>query len=262
MKQYIFSTIFMVISFSISAQPKQLKTDVEQAIQNGQKWMKNNKASLGIESYIVYNLLERRFQQPKVANKKQLLSDNEEEAKALKPFYRLMDNNASLTKEELAKVEGRIDKLVTKAIWCDQYPLPDNYLADLEVLYLRGKHRLTHAYLATLFIQENNNSIIETAEYKELEQKITKSMQEFLTSNDVTSDVWIEAIALMLYAGQHQKISDAYIQRVLEAQDASTGGWKNYPNSAETNHHTTALALWALLEYNNKPIKNIRWIQH
>ncbi len=146
----------------------------------------------------------------------------------------------------------QIEAVVMRALYCDRFSLPANYLELLEQLADAGGYSLTHAALARKLACDNG--CLSAAAAATLDERLTRGLHALLERPSVNPryeelDVRYEALAVLLDLVDNRAVTDAEFDRVV-AEQLSDGGWK-----AEADHgsslHPTVLALWALLAREN-----------
>lgn len=170
----------------------------------------------------------------------------------LYPFARLYDEGWK-KQFDGNRLEGisPADETVLRCLYCDTLPLQDSLLFRLNRLYENGGYDLTHAYLAILFLKRNTCDHYFTGDMISLEEKLVTALQQIILSEPVTSDLRIESMAFLLYGGKREYISEKRIRKLIRKQQKN-GSWTD-PHKPDPLlvDHTTALALWTLLEWKN-----------
>ena len=70
-------------------------------------------------------------------------------------FERLMYPDRSVDMDRIRSIRNRIDMFTTRALYCDQITLEDNYQAGLRETAQFGAYSLTHMGLASQWLREN-----------------------------------------------------------------------------------------------------------
>ena len=187
---------------------------------------------------------------------KKTASDNESVS-----FMRLLLPGNFLDTQNISRWSF-LDKITLAALYCDLFPVPDNYLrklnsyADTSDIYL-----ITHCSLALQFLHENKCFSSENSEYKELHTRLIKKTTVFLDSTETVNDPYVESVMMLSYVGVRGNIRESYIQKILKAQ-LPDGGWSRnkIKNYIKSDDHTTVLAVWALSAYSNSRDSTVTWI--
>ncbi|MDZ4844787.1 MAG: hypothetical protein SH857_04470 [Chitinophagales bacterium] len=147
-----------------------------------------------------------------------------------------------------------LDGLTLWSMFCNKFPLPDNYLKILHENAEMGDYEMTHAALQLGNIL--NTQCVKPGEATEaLREKLVKGLVNEMNSNiefKSSDDLKYQCMAMLYYLGKGNMIKDEQIQLLLKNQ-LSNGGWApNAKEGGEANVHTSVLALWVLLEYQNR----------
>lgn len=179
-------------------------------------------------------------------------------------FLRLTDKETRCpTWQDVQDVTSPIDSITLQALWSDKlHPIKSDFYRSLIKMSQAGSYDLTHAVLACIWLEETKYASVENdpvfAETKLL--LINKIKNELLHKVSFWNDVEIEAVALLLYAGEYSSVKREWITQIIEQQRAD-GGWSFDQGTEPSIPHTSALAIWALEQYRNKTASNTRWIQ-
>ncbi len=146
------------------------------------------------------------------------------------------------------------DDIIIPALYCEAHTIPDNTLINIFAFENASDYNLTHRYLAMLFLK--NRNCLNKEEYDinssilEASEKIIKEAKEA-----AFNDLYSERVAFLFFGGFENMIQDNWIEIIIENQEES-GGWSTLKYSEyfgqEENPHTTALSVWALVEYTGK----------
>lgn len=139
---------------------------------------------------------------------------------------------------------ARYDAWLLEALSCQERSLTPSVQDTLLSFENSFGYDLTHTYIALSYIQRRGCEI-EGVSLPETLSTIENKMAEEEAQKRVFSDISVERSALLLWGGRTDLVSDVWLERVKEAQDVS-GGWGE--NGGAPNPHTTALALWTLVQ--------------
>jgi len=164
-------------------------------------------------------------------------------------YYRvLIDGNTDVAVDYsiLTGREKFFDDIILPPLYCQKQPIPEATLKKIFESENLAGYDLTHHFLSLQLMKENQclgeqkikTAMDEAAQYMRTEQVVSSF-----------SDLFAERIAFLQYGGYEDSIKDQWIQTIIENQSPS-GAWKD-PNYFEKidNPHTTALAVWALVQY-------------
>jgi hypothetical protein len=162
----------------------------------------------------------------------------------LKIFRRIADYNNTVDKTDFNAVVDEIDSVTVPALYADQWTVPDSYPFALINAKNSGGYMMTHALLATIWLQENDCNIslpdnfIETLYYD----------NAVLTETGLpVTDIKLEAAAFLYEAGQGNLVNPNFAENIIATQNPD-GGWSlssGTPNGS--NWHPSVLALMTLL---------------
>lgn len=194
---------------------------------------------------------------------------HEPEASPVRPelaaiYRRLDDPRARATREEIAALDTAVDRIVASALHCDRIGLPPDWPDVLREAARRGGYALTHSVLAAEWTIENDClpwealSSVHSEQMRRLELLVA-TRDDLAERSPQSTDLWIEALAMLYYAGAGSRVHPEWVRGVVEAQRAD-GGWPLHPEAPHSHPHPTALALWVLLENLQPEAEPIRWI--
>lgn len=124
-----------------------------------------------------------------------------------------------------------------------------NYYANK--LYKLGGYESTHTYFSLFVLFKRNHTLKPDFKLKYILDSSRKKTIALAKSKATTTDLRIEAIA-MLSEEDIGFINSDDIYFILNSQN-DDGSWCNAPTEGEQNKmHTTVLALWALVNWINK----------
>jgi hypothetical protein len=187
------------------------------------------------------------------------------------PFYRIYRddwkiNNLTLTRradsrEEvkgLAKIFGKdtmlyeaeerigrimtdpTDDVVLKALYCDGGSYDD---FDYELLSIikddEGGYGDTHYLLSLLFLERLK--CISASMIDQDKQAVIQNIFMAEMRDDEFSDLFVERIVLLYWAGQNDKIKLEWINKIVQ-NIQKDGGWKKNVNTSGSDPHATGLA--------------------
>jgi len=162
----------------------------------------------------------------------------------LKVYRRIADHNNTADETDFNAVVDIMDIITVPALYSDQSSPPENYPSVLINAKNSGGYMMTHALLATIWLQENNCNISLPEYFMETLYHDTAALTE--RSIPVTDDA-IEAAAFLYQAGQGNLVHPDFAENVIAAQN-SDGGWSwvsGTPN--DSDWHPSVLALMFLL---------------
>lgn len=188
-----------------------------------------------------------------------------EPATMFEVFRRLVDPGATVDVARIAALESPIDRISASAIHCDRIPLPADWIEILRRASRMGAYALTHAVAAAGWSLENGcvsplQLAALRAEQIRLLEQLIEARNELERRHAAASDIWIEAVAMLFYADAGDRVRPEWIEAVLDLQWPN-GGWPAHPRASEADPHTTALALWVVLEVLEPDAPRVQWLR-
>ena len=174
----------------------------------------------------------------------QVIAESPQEAPLLRVFRRIADYDNPLQPKDLQAVSTDVDCITVPALYCNRLGLPDNYFMTLGEAASNGNYLLTHALLATIWIQENG---YEASLPDGFTESLCNATAALIGSDPVVSDLEVESAAFLYLAGHGSLVDNAFIQCVLSNQNID-GGWFVLSDApGNSTWHATVLALLLLL---------------
>jgi hypothetical protein len=228
-----------------SPQPTNQKTDnkLEVAINNAISYIDQTQEPYAL---LMLNVLYRQFGIPEFNDT--LQSYDEILSSSSQPLLRLLrriaDHNNTVDDADFNAVVNEVEDLTVPALYADQRSPPDDYEFALMNAKNSGGYMMTHALLATIWLQENNGNtplpenFIETLYYD----------TAALTENGLpVTDLALEAAAFLHEAGQGDLVNPEFAENVIATQNPD-GGWSLLSGTPSgSNWHPSVLALMFLL---------------
>ena len=176
-------------------------------------------------------------------------------------WRRIADYDTSTVKpEDFDAVTDPLDRLTIPALFSDRKSLPDDYVDRLTNAMATGfdaaskspdaanindgAYLLTHALLATIWLQNNNCSL-------ELPEDFTSTLYEMnaalIGDGQQVDDIQLETAAFLYEAGQGNLVNPNFEQNVIDAQFTDGGWFADQEAPHKTDWHPSVLALMFLL---------------
>jgi len=228
---------------------------LQQAVKNAITYLKQTQDPTGL---LMLNVIYRQFGiaefNDSLQRYDQLLASNPDPL--LRISRRIADYNTSAVQpEDFNSVTDQLDRLTVPALYSDRISLPDDYLSqltdamDIGFFYAEhsinsGSYLLTHALLATIWLQNNHCSL-------QLPEDFTSTLYQenaaLIGDGSQVDDIELEAAAFLYQAGQGNLVNPVFVQNVIAAQ-FTDGGWSATRDTpSNTNWHPSVLALMILL---------------
>lgn len=174
-----------------------------------------------------------------------------------------------LTSAILEKLGVSLQGALLRAMYCDQVPVTAEFVAEvlkqIKETEFKGQpnsyggYIVSHMILACQWLEELGcaEGMQELAEAKPGFADILAAMAE---DQGITTDLGMEAVALMYYIGAADKVKPEWIQAVAEAQ-LPDGAWERQKGKGQPMGHSTAFGLWILLENALPDAEDIAWLR-
>ncbi|HXH19537.1 MAG TPA: hypothetical protein VNJ07_10690 [Chitinophagales bacterium] len=144
-----------------------------------------------------------------------------------------------------------INGLTAWSIFCRKFPPPDTIVNILDKNADLGEYEMTHAalQLANLMQQE---CLKPNEKTEKLKKKLVMLLEKQINSDaelEYSDDLKYESMAMLYYLGEGNKVTEKHIRYIIENQQ-NNGTWSGSSKLNSQPHiHTSAIALWILLEY-------------
>jgi hypothetical protein len=206
---------------------------LQQAVKNAITYLKQTQNPIGL---LMLNVIYRQFGITEFTDSlqryDQLLAANPDPMSRI--FRRIADyNNSAVQPDDFNSVTDQLDRITVPALYSDRRTLPDDYLSQLieamdsGILYAQqstknsGCYLLTHALLATIWLQNNNCNL-------QLPEDFTSTLYQanaaLIGDGSQVNDIQLEAAAFLYEAGQGNLVNPTFVQNVIAAQ-FTDGGW-------------------------------------
>lgn len=164
---------------------------------------------------------------------------------------RVLDASTRIDPALLKELVSPVNRITHPALHARELPLPAKYATRLRRATERGGYDLTHAGLALIWLAENEQR---TAVEEPFFDEVAAAMAALLDPADGVDDLEIESATFLHALDRGGLVPRAFIEAVVAAQQED-GGWPSAPGATPptSNDHTSALALWLLLEATRPP---------
>jgi hypothetical protein len=228
---------------------------IEQATKNAINYLRQTKDPTGL---LMLNVLYRQFGiaafNDSLKRFDEVLEANPEPINRV--FRRIADCNTTIVNSDLNYVTDQLDRLTVPALYSDTLPLPDDYTARMTdalssgIIYAQqstknsGCYLLTHALLATIWLDNNNCSVNLPEGFK---STLYQTNAGLIGDGLIVNDIQLEAAAFLYEAGQGGLVPKFFINNVVASQYVD-GGWAlSQDNPSISDWHPSILALIILL---------------
>ena len=251
MNKKLLIAICAVIACSLIAIPILLTlsnptSELDNAIQKAINYFEDFHEPYGL---LMLNVMYRRFGIQEFADSLQRYDqaalDLPQKTSILRLFRRIADHNNQIEPGDLENIAYEADRLTMAALYCDRHELPANYTDMFETAVSKGEYFLTHALLASIWIQENGCTLPFSQSYID---EMYKANAALINDDPVVDDLELEAASFLYLAGQGSLVDENFVDCVLAVQNED-GGWFESSSDPEfvSYGHTTVFALMFLL---------------
>lgn len=180
-------------------------------------------------------------------------------------YRRIDDPLAFVAAHRIAALPTPIDRTTARALHCDRIPLPGDWIEVLRKGSLAGGYALTRSVLATEWSVENgcrSRQDVAALRADQIAWLVTfvSRRHELSEEFEAITDMWIEAVAMLHYIGAGDMVRREWVEELVRIQN-DDGGWSRNPYQSRSDPHTTALALWVLLEHLEPDSPPTTWIR-
>ena len=248
------------------AQENTLEDSIDHAIQKAIMWLVDDPSHLKAETYIVYELLERKFNAPPICNKEEFFASIQKDSNRFRkiyPFLRLAYPDIPYRDDIFSTIRNEMDLITLQPIWSDYLTVDTSTLFKSYRQHIeRGGYLMTHVFLNCLLFREKNHSICREPELLRLEAIAERKMHEYIQQHPYPGDITIEALCFLSFADRvNLKDYTPFISKLVQVQ-LENGAWYYDQFRAIEEQHTVILALWLLYEYIYPETINMKWTQH
>ena len=179
-------------------------------------------------------------------------------------FGRLADNAFHVDKALFPKDAFDLNRFLARALYCDQHPVDAAFIQQLLDLYEADGARPTPGYIATHVILASQwlRELACNTAFPELEAAwsgFAELLETIINRENAETDLAFEAIMLLYYIGEGNRVWDAWVDTVRALQ-RPTGAWGYRPEDPD-HGHPTVLALWVLLEQALPGAEKEAWVR-
>ncbi len=240
MKNILFCFFFLTGAFSKTY--SQTWEKVEKRILAGKNYLEEKGNEVDPQYEILKSFFKRKFSLNCTPVNEKLIQGN------LLVFRRIYDKKAILPKKLFEELEHPLDRLTFQALYCNQTKFNlKEYLVQIDSIWNKSSLEASHCLLAITWLQENG--CCTPKELEPLKKKISTYLQKVIAENKVEHyDQRFEAIAVLLYSGFGNAIGSKELNEIIDLQ-LPDGSWPINSRLKTGNDHTTAMAMWALMEF-------------
>ena len=177
-------------------------------------------------------------------------ADSDFMAQFNKAFKKLHDDSFRVDKpvfDNMVRVRHSFNSNSMRALYCDQFPLPIDFLESLSKAVDDGAYHTTHAGFQLQIAVNNGCLDTSAAEVKAIMNKLVLRLQDVANNDTANVDICIEAMAVLVFLGRSELLSRNWVHYILNRQ-LSDGGFPATSLDTVSHPHTSGLALWVLLE--------------
>lgn len=156
-------------------------------------------------------------------------------------YGRLADPTYTPEPDVFTQATG-LDSLLLAALYCDKHAWDTAaYQRQLQTTLNQGEYNATHVLLCLVFLQEHQCR--DGKLHRQALADARKTNYTMLKERNAWDDIRIESAAILLHTGQ--PLPQSWVREIINLQHTD-GGWGLHPGQAQSDPHTTILALWVL----------------
>ena len=144
----------------------------------------------------------------------QLLASNPSDLVEDQLFSRISVPNEQASAADLAQDTNVLDQITLPALYSNVLALPSDYSTMLQNYTNSGGYMMTHALLATIWLQENNCTVSLPTGFM---QSLYNDTAALIGNSSTVTDLQIEAAAMLNQAGQGNLVNSAFLQNIMAA---------------------------------------------
>ena len=195
-------------------------------------------------------VMHRRFQIEQFADALRryddVLADQPEQAPLRRVLRRFADRDNPLRPDDWDAVTDPSDRLLVCALYCDRVGFPRSFAEMLRKAARAGGYYLPHVMLVWFWIRENGCECELPAGF--MDRVYGASAAIIDQDPTIVSDLRLEVAAFLHLVGQPGRVSDAFIERVLQSQNADGGWGQSRDAQGRSDWHSTTLGLLLLVQ--------------
>lgn len=229
------------------AQPRGLpRTPVAEAVDRCIAFFQAHKDQVAPDAFLVYQYLMDRYTLPSIGSRDLFIRNLQLDTalyRGYRPFFSFMEP-IPFEPGFLVSGEGS-DPIMAAGLWYDELPDKGRLNELVKTMDLGDGYMVTHALLARSVARQQFGA----APDNEVDAMLLHCAIELIEAKrPFWGDLEIEALAFIQFSEPTLAIDPAYIAELIALQNED-GSWSTegeYRGIAD--HHTTVLALWALLQ--------------
>lgn len=190
--------------------------------------------------------LKDRFGLPELCSAKSVLSQIRDD-RVNQPLYMFLRMAEPIPFElNFIDPQGWINAVTACGMWYDKLPDGRILMDRIEALDLNDGYSVTHALWAMAMAKHCFQAVLDTA----MERRLADLNMDIMTrSRPHWGDLEIEALVMAQYHDPSYIPPSTYIREIVDLQNPD-GSWNVVAGDRNSySQHTTALAIWALLQY-------------
>lgn len=248
-----------------SGAPSLTTTEMSAAADRGVRWLAAQGSALPPYVGLLLDYMHRRFgtvvPPEAAASARTAAAAGGETGAQMRVYLRLLDPAVVITAPGLAGLSDEVDRITGPALACDQVTLPAGYGEMLQRAVDLGGYERTHAVLALQWLREQN--CIPDDEAAGLADRwadnLVETVERERSNGNGSSDLAIEAMAMLAYTGHADRIEGGWVTAVLDAQNDG-GSWPHGGSGQVESPHATVLAAWLLSQLAHPDTPQKPWI--
>lgn len=157
------------------------------------------------------------------------------------------DRDSAAVMKEFYNHYSNLDYRTLWSMYSHLYPMPDSIIDYIHREMGKGSYDMTHAALQFCCLWQNGYRNTKLSGYlAEAKYQLEQTLR-YRGVWDGDTDIRLEAMALLCYMGEYDRIRIQDLKFLLNTQEPN-GGWKSADSEEVSNEHSTILGLWSILE--------------
>jgi hypothetical protein len=195
-------------------------------------------------------VMHRRFQIEQFADALQrydeVLAEQPEQAPLRRVLRRFADRDNPLRPDDWDSVTDPSDRLLVCALYCDRVGLPRSFAEMLRKAASAGGYYLPHVMLVWFWMRENGCAFELPTGFMERVYEASAAIIDH--DPTIVSDLKLEVAAFLNLVGQGRRVSDVFVERVVQTQNADGGWGESRATQGRSDWHSTTLGLLLLVQ--------------
>lgn len=258
---YLIFLVLLIIIFIIAiiqqTENKSLQEEAAKSAKSGWQWLKNyNGKFLDPGNLLIIKIINEKYcgTIPEIESFWEEILPEFTSHYYLAVFERFFDTNpeykmSNKVLEILKTPQEYYNDALPQALYCDLYPARDDFAEKtFNDVDKESGYNLTHKFWSAILFK-NNGCLVENYNIDNVILAAAQKIYEEQEKSDF-DDLYAERTAFLMNYGFKKMVPEDWIKNIIKNQNKS-GAWgtPTYFSRNFENPHTTALAIWSLVQY-------------